>query len=214
LFKKSAEFLRVLLLHGEDPLEHPACRWVIITEVGDHLTIPVDGDPFGDEVFLDHVAEGISFDILSVAPGQEALRREVRCTAQLHDALCNLIRVNLFFLCVLEKLLGDALGMDPGRHEVMALVPEDAHDLRGKSFVQDADYGAWYPCVTAPFSMCWRARCLKVLMSVKNGLSGICASFPWRDGHADFDPGAMSRAGPQLERAIDQPHPLAHAEEP
>jgi hypothetical protein len=74
-----------------------------------------------------------------VAPTKETLWREVRCTAQLHDALCNLIRVNLFVLCVLEKLLGDALGMDPGRHKVMALVPENAHDLRGKGVVQDAD---------------------------------------------------------------------------
>ena len=30
----------------------------------------------------------------------------------------------------------------------------------------------------------------------------------------DFDPGAMSQPGPHLERAIDQPHPLGHAEKP
>jgi hypothetical protein len=92
LFKKSAEILRVPLLHGEDSLEPPASRWIIIARISDHLAIAVDGDPLGDGVFL----------ILRVAPTEETLRREVRCTAHLHDSLCNLIRVNLFILCVLE----------------------------------------------------------------------------------------------------------------
>jgi len=74
LLKKRAEILRVFLLHGEDPLEHPASHWILHAKASDNLAIAVDGDSLGDEVFLDHVEEGISFDILRVAPIQKTLR--------------------------------------------------------------------------------------------------------------------------------------------
>lgn len=48
--------------------------------------------------------------------------------------------VHLFLVGVLQKLLGDALRIDAGRHEIVALVTEYAYDFRGQCFVEQSDH--------------------------------------------------------------------------
>src|SRR5262245_479554 len=48
------EILGVLLLVGEDLLEQPPGRRVVVTDEADHLAVAVDGDPLGHEILFDH----------------------------------------------------------------------------------------------------------------------------------------------------------------
>ncbi len=67
-------------------------------------------------------------------------RVQIRLTAELRDSLGDLVHVPLLGVRVLEKLLGHAARVDSGRHVVVALVAQDAHDLGRERFVQDAQH--------------------------------------------------------------------------
>jgi hypothetical protein len=54
-----------------------------------------------------------------VAAGAEAIRREIRSAAQLHNPLGNLVGVQLLISGMLQKLLGHTLGIDTRGHEVV-----------------------------------------------------------------------------------------------
>ena len=76
-----------------------------------------------------------------MAPSRESVGREVRGSAQLDDALRDLVRVALFLVRVLEELLGHALGMNPARHEVMATVPQDADEFGRERSIEKLQHG-------------------------------------------------------------------------
>src|SRR5581483_2691174 len=115
---------------------------IVLAEVIDHLAVAVDGDAFGDQVFLDHVRERVAFDVLRVAARGEPIGREVGLAAELRDALGDLVGVLLLVLRVLQELRSDAFGVDALRREVMALVAQRADDLRGERFVQELQHHA------------------------------------------------------------------------
>ena len=51
------------------------------------------------------------------------------------------IGMGLLFGRMFREFRRHAVGIDAVRHEVMALVAQNADDLRGKRFVADLDYG-------------------------------------------------------------------------
>lgn len=53
--EQAGQFLGVLLLDTQDSLQHSTGGRIGVSDVVDELAIAVYGDPFGDEVFLDHV---------------------------------------------------------------------------------------------------------------------------------------------------------------
>ena len=48
--------------------------------------------------------------------------------------------MDLFLSGMLEKLALHAEGTEPGGHEVMALIAQDAHDFCGEGFIQQCDH--------------------------------------------------------------------------
>ena len=90
----------MLLLDGEDPLEHSPRGWIVVAEVSDHLTIAVDGDALRDEIFLDHVRERFAFDVLGVTAHQQSLGIEIRFALELNYSLRDLIGMTLFVVSV------------------------------------------------------------------------------------------------------------------
>jgi hypothetical protein len=59
----------------------------------------------------------------------------------LHNARGNLIGVPLFVIRVLEKFRGHTIGVDPIRHEIVPLVPQNADELSCQRFIQQFDDG-------------------------------------------------------------------------
>src|SRR2546422_5001306 len=131
--------VRVLLLLREDPLEkYPGSR-IPVAEVAHHLTVGLDGDALGDQIFLDHVDQVLALDVLRGGPRADAVRIQVRLAAELIDPLGEEIEMLLFLLRVLSKLFLDRLAGEPGRADGVVLVAEDADDLRGDRVVQQGD---------------------------------------------------------------------------
>src|SRR5213593_2995725 len=129
----------VLLLLRQDALEeHPGGR-IPVAEVAHHLTVRLDGDALGDQVFLDHVDEVLALGVLRGGPGADAVRVQVRLAAELIDPLGEEIEMLLFLLRVLSELFLDRLAGEPGRADGVELVAEDADDLRGDRVVQEGD---------------------------------------------------------------------------
>src|ERR1700694_1973037 len=120
----------MFLFNGQDSLHHPARGRVLLTEVPDDVAVTVDGDSFGHQVFLDHAHQRIALDILCVAAAYQSLRGEIGRPAQLHYALRDLVGMSLFFVRMVEKLLGRAVRMNTSCHEVMTPVAQYTHELR------------------------------------------------------------------------------------
>src|SRR5438132_5002524 len=131
--------VRVLLLLREDPFEQHPCGGIPVAEVAHHLTVGLDGDALGDQIFLDHVDQVLSLGVLRGGPGADAVRVQVRLAAELIDPLGEEIEMLLFLLRVLSKLFLDRLAGESGRADGVVLVPKNAHDLRGDRVVQEGD---------------------------------------------------------------------------
>ena len=80
-------------------------------------------------------------EVLRMAPREEAIGIHVGRPAELHDPLGDEIGVALLLVGVLEELSGHRLGVDARRHVVVALVTQDAHELRRERFVEQAQDG-------------------------------------------------------------------------
>src|SRR5437016_2082577 len=131
--------VRVLLLLREDPLEkYPGSR-IPVAEVAHHLTVGLDGDALGNQIFLDHVDQGLALGVLRGGPGADTVRIQVRLAAELIDPLGEKIEMLLFLLRVLSELFLDRLAGESGGADGVELVAENAHDLRGDRVVQEGD---------------------------------------------------------------------------
>src|SRR3954468_14256271 len=75
-FDERRQVLGVLFLTGEDFLEHAARRRILRAKVADHFAVALDGNAFGDQVFLDHVAQSRAFHIFRMAARGEPVRRK------------------------------------------------------------------------------------------------------------------------------------------
>ena len=67
ILEEAEQVVGVLLLDGEDRLHQPAGGRILVAEPADDLAVGLDGDPLGDEVLPDHVAERVALDVLGVA---------------------------------------------------------------------------------------------------------------------------------------------------
>ena len=134
--QEAGQVLCMLFFLRKNPLQDFTSRGIIRADIGDHFAIAVDRDPFGNQVFRDHLHQGRPFDIFRVAPTQHPFRGQIRLTSKLDNAFGQLIGMDLFLCGMLEKLALHAEGTDPGGHEVMALIAKDAHDFCGEGFIQ------------------------------------------------------------------------------
>ena len=66
----------MLLLHGQDLLQHAPRRRVAGTEPGDDLAVGRDGHAFGDQVLAEHRGE-FGRVVFGVAPTRQRVRIEV-----------------------------------------------------------------------------------------------------------------------------------------
>ena len=102
----------MLFFLRKDPLQDFPRRGIIRADIGDHFTIAVDRNPFGNQVFRDHLHQGRAFDIFRVAPAQQPFRGQIRLAPQLDNAFGQLIGMDLFLSGMLEKLALHAEGTD------------------------------------------------------------------------------------------------------
>ena len=114
----------------------------------DYLAITINGNTFGNEIFLDHIDQGVAFLVFRMTARQQAFRIEIRLASQLDDPLCNLIRVCLLFIRVLQELGRNTFCMDPGSHEIVPPVAQHANNFSRQRFVQDFDHGLSVGAVT------------------------------------------------------------------
>ena len=130
----------MLLLGGEDLLEHPPGGGVVVAQPPDDLLIRGDRHALRDQVLPDHVQQVARGVVLRVRPGREALGGEVGLAAELDDPSGGHVGMHLLLVRVLEELLGDGTGVDALGGEVVALVAQHAHQLGGEDLVQDRDH--------------------------------------------------------------------------
>src|SRR5256885_8456085 len=137
--EQGSHVVGVLLLLLEDLLHQAAGGRIVVAEVADHVEVRLDGDALGDEVFLDHVDEGVSPGVLGVAPRQQAFGVEVGRPAELTDPFRDPVRVLLLLDGVLHELVGDGLVVDPRGHVMVPAVAPGADDLRGPRLDEELD---------------------------------------------------------------------------
>ncbi len=129
----------MLFFHLEDVFDNPSGGGVVVLEPSDDFGVGFDGDPFRDQVFANHVDEGVPLMVFCMTAGGEAFRIEIGDAAELGDSLRNPICVGLFFVGVLEEFLGDRLGVDAARHEIVVSIAEHADDFGGEDFIEHGD---------------------------------------------------------------------------
>ncbi len=125
---------------GQDAFENALGGGVLVADEIDHLPVAIDGDAFGDEIFLDHVAQVGAFLVFGMRALGQGVRIEIRFAAQLHDALGQLVRVFLFLLRVLQELALHCVGKHALGHEVVAVVAQRAHVFGGKRGIEQLDH--------------------------------------------------------------------------
>src|SRR5271168_4882060 len=104
---------------------------------------------------------GLGVRILGKATSGDRLWIEIRFSVQFHDPGRNTIRVLLGFLGMFQKFLFCESGVDSLGRVVVSFVPRHAHQFGSQIIfsVSMASPGfAVYSSVTAPASMCFRAR--------------------------------------------------------
>jgi len=94
----------MFFLDGEYSFQHSPGSRIVVTEVIDHLAVTIDGNALSDEIFLNHVGERGTFDVLRVTAHQQSFGVEIRFPLELNYSLGDLIRMSLFVVSVFEKL--------------------------------------------------------------------------------------------------------------
>ncbi len=110
-----------------------SAKWRII------CLINLDDDALGDQVFLDHVGEGLTFGVLRRRPLYQRSRVEIGLAAELLDAFGDFVGVFALGVGVFLELIAHGHGMNAGGHEVVVHVAQHANDLRSQRFVQNGD---------------------------------------------------------------------------
>lgn len=90
--------LGVLFLIGQNLFHEAAAGGVLIAEVADDFRVRLNGNAFGYQVLLDHVDEGLPFDVLGVTVRDQTIGIEVGLTVELNDPLGDPVGVFLLFL--------------------------------------------------------------------------------------------------------------------
>ncbi len=84
--RKTDEIFRVFFFRGENVFQETPGRGIAIAEELHHLTVALDRNSLCDEVFADHVFQGVGFDVFRMAALSQARRRKVRVAAQFGNA--------------------------------------------------------------------------------------------------------------------------------
>jgi hypothetical protein len=137
-FDQRFHVVGVLLFFCEDLFQETAGGGIFFAKIADDLGIWFDCDAFSDKVLLDHLHERMSLNILGVTAHQQAFGTEVWRAIQLDDPFGYAVGVSLFFLWVLQKFLGDGLGVNPVCHVVVTLVAQHADDFGSQRFIQQS----------------------------------------------------------------------------
>src|SRR3546814_2574483 len=103
----------VILLVGEDVLEHDARRGIVVAEIADQLLIMFDHQAFGDQIVLDHLHEIAAVAVFGRSTAGEALRIKIGHPAELVDPLGrseehtselqSLMRISYAVFCLKKK---------------------------------------------------------------------------------------------------------------
>jgi hypothetical protein len=129
----------VFFLLRQHMLEDALGGGIAVADVPDHFAIAVDGDAFGDQVLLDHVAQVMARFVFGMRARGKRFGVEVGFAPELHDALGDAVGVFLFLVRVLEELGLDRVREHARRHEEMPVVTQHADPLGGQGFVEQAD---------------------------------------------------------------------------
>jgi len=134
------QVFRMLLFAGEDCFEHAVRGWILVADVSDHLAIALDRYSLRNQLFLDHVPEGIAFDVFRMAARSQPFWRKVRLPAKLDNALRDEVGMRHFLSRMLKKFGCDRRGVNTRGHEIVALVAQHTDQLGRERFIQDFDY--------------------------------------------------------------------------
>jgi hypothetical protein len=107
--KQVVHFVGVFLFLDQGTLDHPSSAGVVITEISNQLAVMVDRDSFGDQIFLDHFDQIVRVPELRSGPQFQSLRVEIRCSAQLIDALRDRPCMFAFILRVFVEFFFDSV---------------------------------------------------------------------------------------------------------
>ena len=140
--EKVQKVVGVLLLHCQDLLHEHSGGGVGIAEPTDDLRVYLDGDSFGDQVFLQHLHERSAAVVVRMRSLGQPLGSKVGMAIQLRDARSYAFSMFLLFVCVLSKLLGYGFCRQPrGSIEVRA-ISQDANKLGGQRVIEYLDYSS------------------------------------------------------------------------
>ncbi len=129
----------MLFLHGQDVFEQSPRGGVIGPDPSDDLLVGSDRDALSHQVLLDHVYEIAAGRVLGVTSFGQCSRVEIRRTLELDNPCRNHLGMALLLRGVLQELLSHGTGTDSFSHVVVALVPQNAHELGGQNLVQDRE---------------------------------------------------------------------------
>src|SRR6185436_20525698 len=92
----------MLLLLGQNVLQHYTRRRVVVTKMADHLAIGLNGNSLCNQIFFDHFNQIVSLDIFRGRSRRDTLRIEVWLSAELIDPLGEKVEMLLLLLRVLS----------------------------------------------------------------------------------------------------------------
>src|SRR3546814_8095096 len=93
----------VILLVGEDVLEHDARRGIVVAEIADQLLIMFDHQAFGDQIVLDHLHEIAAVAVFGRSTAGEALRIKIGRSEEHTSEIQSLMRISYAVFCLKKK---------------------------------------------------------------------------------------------------------------
>lgn len=129
----------MFFFHRQNILDQASGCGTFVGQISNHLAVTIDRHPLCDEILFNHLDEAAPLDIFRMTPTQQTIGRQIRFTAQLDNPLRDLIGMELFFVGMLQKLLGNTWGIDSICHEIMSLIAQDTNDFCRERFVEDPD---------------------------------------------------------------------------
>src|SRR5262245_48735206 len=134
-FQKTYQIVSVLFLHREDSFQHAPRSRIVRTEIGNHFPVTVDRNAFSHQIFLDHIYQIGSFDVLRVTSTQQSFRIQIRFALELNYSLRNQVSMALFFVGMLQEFSRNTFRIDSRSHEVVPFVSEHTNNFRCQCLV-------------------------------------------------------------------------------
>src|ERR1700682_2770295 len=129
----------MLFFDRENTFHHGAGTGVIVPEIANELAIVIHGDALGDEIFFDHLHQIVRAAVFRRRAGRQAVRVEIGLSAELIDALRDLLHVIGLVLGVLREFRFHTLAGNARGSHGMHGVAEHAYDFGGEHGLQNLD---------------------------------------------------------------------------